>query len=251
VTRPWILDELAHAGPEHLDPDFVAGYDRKQGYPDPAPDLAALDASGLSPASTIVDLGAGTGRFALAAAQRYRSVIAVDVSPAMLDALRSRAGAAGLTNVTFVRAGFLSYEHTGPPADAVHTRNALHQLPDFWKAIALDRIARILRPGGVLRLRDLIYDFQPAEAGAVLHGWLAGAVDDPATGYTAAEYATHIRTEYSTFRWLLEPMLTAAGFDIVSVDYVGRLYGAYTCIRNDTHHNGAGYPDGSGYPART
>jgi len=31
-----MLDELAHAGPEHLDRDFVAGYERKQGYPDPA-----------------------------------------------------------------------------------------------------------------------------------------------------------------------------------------------------------------------
>ena len=31
-----MIDELAHAGPEHLDPAFVAGYDRKQGYPDPA-----------------------------------------------------------------------------------------------------------------------------------------------------------------------------------------------------------------------
>jgi hypothetical protein len=33
-----MLDELAHAGAEHLDPGFVAGFDRKQGYPDPAED---------------------------------------------------------------------------------------------------------------------------------------------------------------------------------------------------------------------
>jgi hypothetical protein len=39
-----MLDELAHAGPEHLDPAFVAGYERKQGYPDPAEDLAVLAA---------------------------------------------------------------------------------------------------------------------------------------------------------------------------------------------------------------
>jgi hypothetical protein len=31
-----MIDELAYAGPEHLDPAFVAGYDRKQGYPDPS-----------------------------------------------------------------------------------------------------------------------------------------------------------------------------------------------------------------------
>ena len=47
VTEPWMIDELAHAGAEHLDAPFVAGYDRKQGYPDPAEDLAILDAQGL------------------------------------------------------------------------------------------------------------------------------------------------------------------------------------------------------------
>jgi hypothetical protein len=30
MTKPWMLDEPAHAGPEHLDPAFVAGYERKQ-----------------------------------------------------------------------------------------------------------------------------------------------------------------------------------------------------------------------------
>ena len=38
-----MIDELAYAGPEHLDAAFVAGFDRKQGYPDPGEDLDALD----------------------------------------------------------------------------------------------------------------------------------------------------------------------------------------------------------------
>jgi hypothetical protein len=42
MVKPWMLDELAHAGPEHLDPGFVAGFDRKQGYPDFADDPAVL-----------------------------------------------------------------------------------------------------------------------------------------------------------------------------------------------------------------
>src|SRR5215218_990758 len=61
MTKPWMLDELAHAGPEHLDPVFVAGYERKQGYPDPAEDLAVLATHGLDETSTVVDLGAGDG----------------------------------------------------------------------------------------------------------------------------------------------------------------------------------------------
>jgi hypothetical protein len=58
-------------------------------------------------------------------------------------------------------------------------------------------------------------------------GWSA----DPAAGYTSADYAEHIRTEFSTFRWLLEPMLAAAGFEIVAADFEARLYGAYTCVK--------------------
>ena len=117
-------------------------------------------------------------------------------------------------------------------AVGVYTRNALHQLPDFWKAVALDRIARSMRPGGVLRLRDLIYDFAPAEAAGVFQGWFDHAASDPADGYTSTDYSEHIRTEFSTFRWLLEPMLAATGFEIVTADFDRRLYGAYTCLKS-------------------
>jgi ubiquinone/menaquinone biosynthesis C-methylase UbiE len=226
-----MLDELAHAGPEHLDPAFVAGFDRKQGYPDPAEDLAVLREHGIGQDATVVDLGTGTGQFALAAAPLVRRMVAVDVSPAMLAVLRERVAEAGLGNIECVRAGFLSYEHTGAPADAVYTRNALHQLPDFWKALALERIASLLRPGGVLRLRDLIFDFQPAEAGAMLDGWLDDAVADPSRGYTREDFAEHLRTEFSTFRWLLEPMLAAAGFTVITAGFDGSIYGAYTCVK--------------------
>jgi SAM-dependent methyltransferase len=229
VTGDWVIDELSYAGPEHLDADFIAGYDRKQGNPDPADDLAAFEAHGLGGTSSVVDFGAGTGQFSLAAARRFGQVTALDVSPAMLKTLKEKG--AGLTSLRAVRAGFISYVHDGPPADGVYTRNALHQLPDFWKGIALDRIAEILKPGGVLRVRDLIYDFRPAEASAIFRRWFDEAATDPADGYTAAEYAEHIRTEFSTYRWLFEPMLAAAGFEIVSVDYERKLYGAYTCVK--------------------
>jgi ubiquinone/menaquinone biosynthesis C-methylase UbiE len=229
----WMLDELAHAGDEHLDPQFVAGYDRKQGsVPDDtaAEDIEILARHGLDASATVVDLGAGTGRFALAAAERFGHVVAVDVSPAMHAFLREQVADVGRTNITCVHAGWLSYQHEGAPADAVYSRNALHQLPDFWKAIALERVSRVLRPRGVLRLRDLIYDFDPVDAGEVFGRWLDGAATDPAAGYTSDDLIQHIRTEHSTFTWLLEPMLERAGFDIVDVSD-GTVYGAYTCVR--------------------
>lgn len=223
----WMIDELAHAGPEHLDEAFVEGFDRKQGRPDAGPDIEVFREQGLGAGSVVVELGAGTGQFALPAAKAFGRVVAVDVSPAMVSYLRARAPG----NVTVVQAGFLGYAHEGPPADGVYTRHALHQLPDFWKALALHRIAGLLRPGGVLRIRDLVYDFDPGETGEVFDRWFAGAATDPAAGYTADDYSEHIRTEHSTFRWLFEPMLDRAGFDVVDVSFANRLYGAYTCVR--------------------
>ena len=234
MDETWMLDELAHAGPEHLDEGFIAGFDRKQGYPDPGADIAAFALHGLDSTSAVVDFGAGTGQFAIPAAQRFGRVIAVDVSPAMLNALQAKAKAtasqASLSRLECVRGGFLSYS-PAEPVDGVYTRHALHQLPDFWKVIALRRIAGLLRPGGVLRLLDLIYDFGPGETDAVFGDWFANAALDPAAGYTAADYAEHIRTEHSTFRWLLEPMLAATGFKVTDVSYERRLYGAYTCVK--------------------
>jgi SAM-dependent methyltransferase len=227
----WLLDETAHTGAEHLDEAFIAGFDRKQGYPSAEADLAVFAAHGLDGSSVVVDLGAGTGQFAIGAARRFGRVIAVDTSPAMVSALRASAGVdPELAGLSVECGGFLSFD-PGTPVDGVFTRHALHQIPDFWKAIALRRIADMLRPGGVLRLRDLVYDFGPGEAEEVFAGWFAVAADDPAAGYTAADYAEHIRTEHSTFRWLLEPMLAAAGFEIADVSYERRLYGAYTCVK--------------------
>lgn len=227
----WIFDEFAHAGDEHLDPCYVAAYDRKAQV-DPAEDLAVLRNLGLDAGSTLVDLGAGTGEFALAAAPLCRRVVAVDASPAMLARLAARVQQAGLDNVEPVHAGFLSYEHRGDPADFVYSRHALHHLPDGWKALALHRLAACLKPGGALLLRDLIFSFDPAEMERAVEAWLAGAAEHPEAGWTRAELETHLRAEFSTFSWLLEVMLDRAGFAILRAEHhASRIYSAYTCVK--------------------
>jgi SAM-dependent methyltransferase len=226
-----MLDETATAGSEHLDPAYVGGYDRKAGF-DPTEDLETLRDRGLGPDSTLIDLGCGTGELVLAASEIAARVVAVDISKPMLDALRAKAEARGRTNIDTVNAGFLSYEHRGSQADFIYTRNALHHLPDFWKAIALTRIAGMLRSGGVLLLRDLIYAFDPAEAAAKLEDWFASASRSPDIGWTSEELQIHVRTEHSTFSWLLEPMLAKAGLAVNSVQCSdSRVYVAYLCAK--------------------
>jgi SAM-dependent methyltransferase len=222
----WFLDEAGHAGREHLDGAYVAGYDAKTGF-DVRPEIELLEGYGLGPHATLVDMGAGTGLLAAAAEPLCRRVVAVDPSSTMLDRVAARA-----PKVECVEAGFLTYEHHGGPPHFVYSRNALHHLPDFWKAVALERLATMLAPGGTLVLRDIVYAFQPAEAGEVLEAWFAAAPTDRASGWVRAELEAHVRDEHSTFSWLLEPMLEHAGFEIRDSRYSNsRTYGRYVCAR--------------------
>jgi ubiquinone/menaquinone biosynthesis C-methylase UbiE len=229
----WAFDELAHAGREHLDADYAAAYDRKaQGELAAEEDLKLLRDLGLNERSTLVDLGAGTGTVALTVARYCRRVVAVDVSSAMLDVLTTRAAQLGVENIECVQAGFLNYEHRGSTADFVYSRNALHHLPDFWKALALDRVAALLKPDGILRLRDLVFAFDPSEANRAIEAWLASAPERPDEGWTRSELEEHLREEHSTFSWLLEAMLTRAGFEIREASYgSAKIHAAYVCVK--------------------
>lgn len=221
----WYLDERAHAGSEHLDPGYVAGYEAKTRL-DLDAALELLRRHGLGPETTLVDLGCGTGLLAAAAASEARRVVGVDSSPAMLEVARGRGD-----TVEWVEAGFLTYEHVGDPPQLVHSRHALHHLPDFWKGVALARIRDLLAPGGVLVLRDLVYEFTPAEAGERIEEWLANAAQSAAEGWTRRELEEHVGAEYSTFAWLLELLLDRAGFTIVQRDVRHGIYAAYVCRR--------------------
>lgn len=230
--RPaWMFDEVGHAGAEHLDPRYVDGYDQKAQV-DPAPDIEVLKRHGLDAGSVVVDFGAGTGTFALAAAPHCARVVAVEPSDAMMAALRGKAVTAGASNVDAVRAGFLSYAHRGPVADFAYSRNALHHLPDFWKAIAVTRVAAVLKPGGILYLRDIVYSFEPTETSRAIEDWIRNGAARPEEGWTGAELAEHVREEHSTFSWLLEEILERAGFEVAESSFSeSRVFAAYLCAK--------------------
>jgi ubiquinone/menaquinone biosynthesis C-methylase UbiE len=214
----WLLDEVASAGRENRDVKHASQYDAKEDA-GALEELTLLKQLGLNEQSEVVDMGAGTGQFALAAASACARVIAVDVSPVMLAVLKTKGGISGLSNLTVVQAGFLTYEHQGRRADFVYSRYALHHLPDFWKALALQRLRCILRPGGVLRLWDVVYHFAPSEAEDRLERWCATIGNDMEEGWTRADLEEHIRDEHSTFSWLLEPMMERSGFRIEDAVY--------------------------------
>jgi len=68
-------------------------------------------------------------------------VYASDISPAMLAFARGKAAERGVSNVSFEPGGFLSGFTPPQQVGGVVSQLALHHLPDFWKQVALKRIA--------------------------------------------------------------------------------------------------------------
>lgn len=89
----------------------------------------------------------------------------------------------------------------------------------------VERIS-ILRDDGVLRLWDVVYDFEPGDAPERFERWCAAGGDTADAEWSRSELAEHIRDEHSTFTWLLEPMLQRAGFRIEEIERVFDDFGA-------------------------
>ena len=231
--QSWVPNELEHAGRENRDPEHATRYDLKEDAA-AVQDVDYLCSAGIiKRESIVIDLGAGTGQFAVAACERAGHVVAVDISSVMLEQLQMKIERLGVSNVSCRLAGFLTYTHEGPPADLVYSRYALHHLPDFWKAMALMRMATFLRPGGRLRLWDVVYSFDPADAENTLGAWMnAFAPVGTSQEWVRSDLEEHIRDENSTFSWLLEPMLEKAGFAIEEAEYsADQIFAKYLCVR--------------------
>lgn len=79
-------------------------------------------------ATTAVDVGAGTGRYALAIAPRIAHLQAVDLSATMLASLRRAARQAGITNISTVER---RWETAAPdPADICYSSFVMTLVPD-------------------------------------------------------------------------------------------------------------------------
>jgi ubiquinone/menaquinone biosynthesis C-methylase UbiE len=218
MIRGWVLDELANAGRENLDAAHVARYDDKMDAA-AAAEVQLLRDLGMDGTSIVVDVGAGTGQFAIAAAAHCEQFIAIDISPVMLSRLEAKVAASGHDNIKCVLGGFLTYEHGSEPVNFIYSRFALHHLPDFWKSIALARMHDLLSPSGVFRLWDVVYNFTVSEAPERIERWCASAGTGATSGWNRAELEEHVRDEHSTYTWLLEPMIEKAGFAIADRTY--------------------------------
>ncbi|MDL5503803.1 MAG: class I SAM-dependent methyltransferase, partial [Candidatus Methanoperedens sp.] len=134
----------------------------------------------------------------------------------------------GTANIEFHNAGFLTYEHSGAPADAVVSQLALHHLPDFWKLIALKRVFGMLKSGGKFFLKDTVYSFDENTHEAFFNN-LIGIIRKAGGTQIADDLEIGIRDEYSTLDWIMEALLLRAGLTIDEKQYSEGFIAVYLC----------------------
>ncbi len=233
ARRPaWLYDETKACGVNYNSAILARLYDRHhrsfRDYGQEAENIVAR--LGVGPSATVIDMGCGTGAFALYAAGHCRMVHAVDVAPAMLRRAQRNARRMGLKNVEFHRAGFLTYEHEAEPADAISTVAALHHLPDFWKLVALRRLASMLKPDGRLFLFDVVFSFDAGEYERSVERFVRKTHEQMGPR-GRSESETHVRDEYSTCDWIMEGLLERAGFRVQTADYHDEFLASYLCMK--------------------
>ncbi len=232
MDQRWHYDEMKQVGTDYADIREVEAYDeRMQKLRDIGEEIEKiLTALNIGHDQTLLEIGCGTGEFTIAVAGRCRKVIAADVSIPMLEFARRKATRQDVKNIEFHNAGFLTYEHSGEPVDAVLSQLALHHLPDFWKMIALVRVYSLLKDGGRFYLRDTVYSFEIDGYKDFFDEWVEG-IRNAAGDETAIDVETAVREEYSTLGWIMEGLLERAGFHIDKKEYSEGFMADYVCTK--------------------
>jgi ubiquinone/menaquinone biosynthesis C-methylase UbiE len=125
------------------------------GYPQRAQRVRTVDALGLRPGDTVVDMACGTGlnfRLLEEAIGPDGRIVGVDLTDAMLAQAQDRIETNGWSNVSLVQADAASFDFP-TKLDAIVSTYALSQVPECGAVIA--RGAAALRDGGRWAVLDL------------------------------------------------------------------------------------------------
>jgi SAM-dependent methyltransferase len=121
----------------------------------------------------LLDVGCGPGTITLdlAALVAPGRVVGVDAEAEVIAAAERRRRQTGLTNVRFVAGDVYDLEFDEASFDVVHAHQVLQHLAD--PVAALVEMGRVLRPGGILAVRDSDYAaFAWAPADPRIDRWL-------------------------------------------------------------------------------
>ncbi|CAM3492035.1 ArsR family transcriptional regulator [Pseudomonas floridensis] len=144
--------------------------------------LTLLDKLSFGSEATALEVGPGDGGFLPELARRFRQVVAMDNSPAMLELARNLCERKGLLNVELLLADALT--DSKARADCVVLNMVLHHFAA--PAEALGRLAECVRPGGSLLVTELCSHDQSWAREACGDLWLGFEQEDLARWAIAA-----------------------------------------------------------------
>lgn len=113
----------------------------------------------LKPGQQVLELGAGTGFVAVAAARAVGPegrVVALDIEPRMIERLRQKLLAEGVSNVEGKLGDATKLDFPDATFDCVYMVTALGEMPD--KRAVLWEAYRVLKPAGILSVSEIIMD---------------------------------------------------------------------------------------------
>lgn len=119
-----------------------------------APELAGFLAALPELPRTALDLGCGTGADAVYLAQQGIETTGLDFSPGALALASQRAEERGV-RVTWVEGDVLDLPLADASMDLVTDHGCLHHVSADDKARYASEVARVLRPGGALLVREM------------------------------------------------------------------------------------------------
>ncbi len=115
----------------------------------------------------VLDVSTGAGHTALTFAPLVARVVAVDLTPEMLDAAKRLAAERGIANVEFRPADAQALPFGDNTFDLVTNRIALHHYPDA--RLAVQEMVRVCKPGGLIALDDNVVPPDKQLAGYINH----------------------------------------------------------------------------------
>ena len=126
------------------------------------PPHRVIERSGIKSGMTVLDLGCGSGAFTTFIARvvgERGKVYAVDIQPAMLKQLERKLAKAenqDIKNIELEQASAYSLSFEDGSIDLVYMVTVLPEIPD--RARALREVRRVLKPGGILAVTELLPD---------------------------------------------------------------------------------------------
>jgi 2-polyprenyl-3-methyl-5-hydroxy-6-metoxy-1,4-benzoquinol methylase len=121
-----------------------------------------VDALGEASRGAVLDVACGPGVISQAVSTHASSVVAFDATEEMLKKARARCASADCANVSFQLGDAHHLPFRDGCFDGVVSRLAVHHFAD--PAQVLREMTRVLRPGGMLVIADIIVSADPDDA---------------------------------------------------------------------------------------